>query len=803
VNQLWPDLRYALRALRQRPGFTIIAVLTIALGIGANTAIFSVVNGVLLRGLPYPSADRIVLAWEASDTSRNIHLSYPNFNDWRNASQSFSAFSGHTGRWGGESTVVGGNEPERAYSVLVFKDFFTVFAVAPVVGRTFLPEESRFGAPAVAVISYGFWQRRLGGAADLSGRRLSIDGTTVDVVGVMPPSFSYPVDTDLWILREPLVSDETMSRSSHNFVGVARLKDGVTLAQAQAEMKAIGARIAQSYPNDDKGHNPTLIPLLEQMVGGIRTALMVLLGAVGFVLLIACANVANLLLARSLARSKEIAVRAALGASRGRLIRQLLTESLLLAVLGGVAGLMLAYWLVQLLIAIGPATIPRLGEVHIDGRALSFTAALVLLASFLFGLVPALRVSRPDLNEALKEGGLRVSSSAGVWRQALVVAQVALTLMLLVGASLLGRSFWRLLQVDPGFRPTGALTVQLGLPSSSYATIESVAAFHERLQERLRSIAGVESAGLINNLPMAGVDINGSFAIEGRPPDKSGYGGFRITSPDYFRAMQIPILRGRAFLASDRAGAEPVALISERLAATAFPQEDPIGKRVRSTMDGNNDQWMRIVGVVGNVRHYGLERRGSADLYVPYLQRPRRSRDATLIVRTSIPPETLIQTIREEVHRIDPQLPLTFETMERIFDRTIATRRYNMFLLGAFAVTALTLALIGVYGVMSYTVAQNTREIGIRLALGAEARHILRIVVGQGAFLAGVGIVVGILGTAALTRLMATLLFEVGALDPLSFSVVPVLLMFVTLAACYLPARRATRVDPLVALKCD
>jgi putative ABC transport system permease protein len=529
---------------------------------------------------------------------------------------------------------------------------------------------------------------------------------------------------------------------------------------------------------------------------------------VGCVLLIACANVANLTLARAIGRQKEIAVRAALGAARARVMRQLLTESLLLALAGGALGLLIAYWLVEALVAYGPA-IPRLDEIGLDGRAVAFTFGVSLLTSLLCGLAPALSASRPDLSEALKEGARAAGGSSGLSRGALVVAEVALTLVLLVGAGLLIRSLWRVMQINPGFDPEGALTMQVSLPESEYGGSSRKIAFYRQLLERLKSVPGVEAVGMINNLPMGGVNINGQFGVAGRPQDQYGYAGYRVVSPDYFRTMNIPLRTGRYFTDQDSESSEPVAIVSRRVADTFFRNENPLGKRVLSVNDASREEydqaekWPKIVGVVGDVKHLGLENSDSADLYVCYAQRPRRIGDMIVTLRTNVEPAALAPALRQEVKKLDANLPVSFEAMGQIFARSTATRRYTVILLGAFAALALLLAVIGVYGMMSYAVSQSAREIGIRVALGAQRRDVMKLVVGQGLVLTAIGMAIGLSAAFALSRLIAGLLYDVSAADPLTFAGVVGLMMFVALLACYFPARRATRIDPIVALRQD
>ncbi|MEW6209763.1 MAG: ABC transporter permease [Acidobacteriota bacterium] len=794
------DFIFSLRSLIKKPGFTLIAIFTLALGIGANTAIFSVINAVLLRALPYKDPDRLAMIWETSQSSQRIHVSHLNFIDWREQSHSFEAMSACSGRWGGQSTVTGGVEPLRAHTAMVYRDFFSTLGVNASIGRTFLPRDHNLGAAPSVVISHALWQRSLGGDPNLEGKTLNIGGISVNVIGVMPQGFSFPPETDVWAAKEAL-SEDTSARSAHNFRVIARLKADVTVSQAQTEMNTIAARLSEQYPEmKDKG--AAVISLEDQMVGSVRPALMILMAAVGFVLLIACANVANLLLARALSREKEIAIRAALGASRLRIIRQLLTESLLLALAGGALGLMLAYWLVEALISLSPPNIYRIEEVGIDRRALLFTLAVSLATSLIFGLAPALKASRTDLQESLKSAGKGAMSGAGSkrMRNALVVTEVALTVVLLAGAGLLTKSFWLLLQVDPGFKPEGVLTMQLSLPQSDYESESKTIAFYDRLLPQLTSLAGVETAGMINNLPLGGVNINGQFLIEGRPDDR-GYGGFRIVSRDYFRALGIPLLRGRFFSDSDDMKSMPVAIIDRSVAEKSWPGEEAIGKRIRSGMDRAGDVWMTIIGIVGDVRQSGLDADTYPAIYVPYTQRPYRAREMTIVARASIDPSALIAAARREVAQIDKNLPVSFDSLSHLLSKSTASRRYNMILLGAFAAFALMLSMVGIYGVMSYSVTQSTREIGIRMALGADQKDVLKMVMTNGLAMSTAGIAIGLGMAVGLTRLMASLLYKVSATDAMVLSVAPMLIILVALLACWVPARRAMKVDPQIALR--
>ncbi|MCI0490618.1 MAG: ABC transporter permease [Blastocatellia bacterium] len=801
MEALWKDLRFSIRMLLKKPGFASVAALTLAMGIGANTAIFSVVNGVLLRPLPYKDPDRLAMLWETTGRSREVNVSHLNFIDWREQSRSFEYMAAYTGRWGGPATVIGGTEPERAYVSGVYRDFFSALGVTAAVGRTFLAEEHRPGANPVVVVSYGFWQRRLGGDRNLADKKLTVYGTSFDVVGVLPQGFSFPDGTDLWAPSE--LFEDTSARSAHNYEVIARLKPGVTFAEAQAEMATIGRQLEQQYPDTNEGTSVAVVSLHEQLVGDARPALLVLLAAVGFVLLIACANVANLLLARALGRQKEMAIRLALGAGRSRIIRQLLTESLMLSLVGGALGLLLAFWLVGILIALGPGDIPRIDEIGIDGRALAYTLGLCLLTSLLFGLVPALRASRPDLHDSLKAGGR--SSGAGAGRQGLrhllVVAEITLTVVLLIGAGLLTKSFWNLLQVDAGFDPEQVLIMRMSLPSSEYREGHQTAGFYREALFLISSLPGVEAAGAINNLPLAGVNLNGQVEIEGKP-DERGSAGYRIVSPGYFSAMSIPLIKGRMLAEQDNENAPPVALINRSMADRSWAGEDPIGKRFRTGgMDSKRDIWVSIIGVVGDVKHRGVDAEARPEYYLPYLQRPGRAREMTVAVRTSGDPSAMVSAVRGQVQAVDKNLPVSFEEMQQVFSGSIADRRYNMLLLGAFAGAALLLSMMGIYGVMSYAVSERTQEIGIRQALGAGRIDILRLIMGRGIVLAVAGVIAGLGAALAVTRLMAGLLFGVSATDPMIFVAVSALLILVALLACYVPARRATRVDPMVALR--
>ena len=799
MKSLLQDLRYATRRLLKSPGFAAVAVGALALGIGANTAIFSVVNSVLLRPLPYAEPEQLVQLWEARPRQNmpSVEIAPHEFLAWAEQAQSFQRLAAADVA---EYNLTGHFEPERVTGSLVTAGYFPLHGVAPLHGRAFLEEEDRPGANNVVVLGHDLWQRRFGSDPSLVGQTVSLDGVACTVVGVMPRGFPLPYGAAL--ARPIAFSGEDRTRPGSHFLNVyGRLKDGVTQAQAEAEMAAVAARVEQSLAGTNVGHQVAVVSLHEQVVGGARTALLILLGAVALVLLIACANVANLLLARAAARRREVAVRAALGASRWRIVRQLLAESLLLSGLSGVLGLLLAVWGVELLIRLDPAGVQRAGEVTLDWRVLFFTLGLSLLTGLLFGLAPALQASKADFVESLKEGG---RSGHGLARSrlrgALVVAEVALTLVLLVGAGLLLKSFGQLLAVDPGLDPRGVMTLDLTLPRAKYEEPQRVAAFYERLLQEASAVPGVESAGAVSILPLAGNDSSNFVQIEGReplPPGQALRAGRRNVSLDYFRALSIPVKRGRAFTQADAEGAPPVLVINEALARAFFPGEDPVGKRVRT---GDRSPWVEVVGVVGDVRHRGLDVDTRPEMFFPHLQTP--SRQMTLVVRTSGDPEALAGPLRERVRAIDRDQPVgNVRTMEGWLSESVASRRFSATVLGIFAAVAAGLAALGLYGVVSYSVAQRTHEIGLRVALGARPRDVLRLVIGQGMLLTLIGTAVGVAAALALTRLMSSLLFGVAATDATVFVTVPLLLAGVALLACYFPARRATKVDPMVALR--
>ncbi|HZS04924.1 MAG TPA: ABC transporter permease [Blastocatellia bacterium] len=803
MKTLWQDVRYGLRVLIKNPGFTLVTVLALALGIGANTAIFTVVNAVLLRPLPYQQPERLVWAWGNFAQSSRAAVSPPDFIDYRDQNRSFSHFAAFT--VGGESAanLTGAGEPERIPSALVTTGFFQTFGVNPLLGRAFLPDEDQAGHDHAVVLSYGLWQRRFGGDRNIIGRELAIDGENYAVVGVMPPGFQYPPRAEMWA---PLgfYHPGMKARGAHFLRPVARLKPGVTREQAQADFDLIAGRLEQQYPNTNKGWSLKLVPLDEVIIGGsMRLALWVLLGAVGFVLLIACANVANLLLARASARQREIAVRRALGASRLRVIRQLLTESMLLAALGGIVGTLLAVWGVDLLVALSPGNIPRVGEISVDGRVFAFTLLVSLLTGVIFGLVPAWQSSRTDLNEALKEGGRSSAAGGGRYgvRNLLVVAEIALALVLLAGAGLLIRSFRHLQQVSPGFNPAGVLTARIDLSEARYREPQKRVIFFSQVLERTRTLPGVEAVGMISELPMSGQLNDTNFTIEGRWPLVAGQendADIRRVSDGYFTAIGIPLLRGRHFTGQEVTENRPVVIINQALAAQYFPGVDPVGKRLIIETGEPQPAAREIVGIVGDVQHFGLGQGLPAEMYIPSLRFPW----ANMVVRTATDPPALAPAIRSQVLAVDPDQPVSnFRTMEQLISTSVAQPRFQTRLLTIFAAVALALAVVGIFGVMSYAVSQRTHEIGIRMALGAKRGDILKLVIGQGMVLAASGVAVGLAVAFALTRVMRNLLFEVSATDPLTFVAITLLLLGAATLACLVPARRATRTDPIIALR--
>lgn len=809
-------VRQTVRSLLRTPGFTVVSVAVLALGIGANTAIFSVLNAVLLRPLPYPNAGELVEIVETSN-SHTWSVSYPDFVDWRSQADVFENMA-ITSNW--PVTLAGAGEAERVMVSYVSGSFLRTLGVAPALGRDFLPDEDRTESAPVVILSHGFWQRRLGGEPNAIGRTLTLDGKAYTVVGVLKPSFRFHRPADLYAPFAHCIDAYGMEeRGNHNNSWViARRKPGVTMEQAQARMDGIAAQLAAAYPASNTGIGAQLRPLREAMVGGrSRRSVLVLFGAVAFVLLIACANMANLLLARSAARRKEIAVRAALGATRARLVFELLVESVALAAAGGALGLYAADTSFRALVRLLPHGFEA-GDIRIDAAVLGFSVLVSLLTGIVFGLAPALQISRSAIAEGLKEGGRQ---AAGVVRTrlrgALVVAEVAMALVLLAGAGLLMRSFTHLLRVETGFNPEHVLAAELSWPSNPWATANRLNAFQRELVERARALPGVISAGGVWPLPFGGGGAVATFWVEGKPIPARGQffeAGQHVATPDYFRAMGIPLLRGRLFTEADGVlpevagnkalmewfmSAELIAVVNATMAERHWPGEDPVGKRIRWGTPERPGPVIKVVGVVGDCRDAALEHPSGARFYLSAYQMPR---PLTLVLRTEGDPEAMAGAVRSMVKSIHSGVPVTrIRSMERAVADSVAGRRANVLLLGAFAALAVALAAIGIYGVTGYTVSQRAHEIGIRMALGADRRSVLGMVLGRTALLAVVGVAIGVIGALALTRVLGTLLFGVGAADPVTFAAVSALLIGVALLAGYVPARRATRVDPVIALR--
>ena len=801
MDTLLQDLRYATRSLRRSPGFTIVAVLTLALGIGANAAIFSVVNGVLLRPLSYANPDRLVMVWGHNQQIGNESASLPDFKDWREQNTVFESMAAVANT---RFDVTGDGEPERIDAALTTANFFHVLGVTPALGRAFDTEEETSGRDRVVVLSHGFWERRFGARADVVGRSITLSGLPYTVIGVAPTGFRFGNPSDLWA---PLRTDTTRGRRADFLTVVARLKPGTTMDQAQAQMTTIGRALQTQYPESNTGWSPELISLKEQLVGDIRPALLVFMGAVGLVLLIACANVANLMLMRAAAREREMAIRAALGAGRKRIVRQMLTESTLVALLGGALGLLLAVWGVSSLGTAQAGPIPRLDESGVDGRVLGFTLLLCIGTGLLFGLAPALRLASGRSRESLREGARGASGGLGVHRLrgALVLGEVALALVLLVGAGLLIRSFDRLSEVNPGFDSSSVISAQIVLPRVRYAESNNQLAFFDQLLQSTRAMPDVESVALTSDAPLSGGGNYLSFEVAGRPPASASTvqdAEVLVTGPEYFRTLRIPLRSGRIFSAQDDARATRVVVINSAMARRYWPGGEPIGARVTLGDPADSSSWRTVVGVVGDVRQNALNDDPYPQLFLPLAQTPQRA--MLLLARTTGNPSALSGPIRHAVTALDPDLPVSdIRTLDERLDQSIAQPRVSMMLLAIFALMALVLAAVGIYGVLSYTVTQRTRELGIRMALGAESNSVMRLVVGQAMVPALIGVGLGLAGAWGATRLMSSLLFGVSATDPVTFIVVALFLLAVALLSSWVPARRATRVDPLIALRAE
>ncbi len=808
MKTLIQDLRFGVRMLLKKPGFTVVAVLTLALGVGASTSIFSVVNAVMLSSLPYRDADRLAIVWEAQrqrNRPENV-INLGNFFDWKEQNNVFEDMAAF---FDTSAVLTSDGEPEEVPAQIATPNLFSLLGVNTILGRTFTPDDGKPGQPRPVLLGYGLWQRRFGGDSGVIGRKLIVNGQDATVVGVLPASFSWHIkkgsmtrkQAELWSPWQ--VTEELRQRRGRFAAAVARLKPGVTRAQAQTEMNMIGARLEKQYNDFNANWGVNVVPLRTQFTGEIRLALLILLGAVGFVLLIACANVANLLLARAAARQKEIAVRAALGAGRRRIIIQLLTESVLLALLGGAAGLTLAWWGTNLLVSLSPPELLDLPKVEINKIVLGFTLAVSLLTGIIFGLAPAFESSRLDLHEALKEGGKNIGGAhSRRLRSALVVAEIALALALLIGAGLLIRSFNRFQSVDPGFNANKLLTMRISLPSRRYDTDRKRIDFVKQAVEKMQTLPGVEAAGAINFLPFAGPHAGTLVEIEGRPQLPPGQGlttGVCVTDANYFQAMQIPLTRGRLFNEQETNEMRHVVIINEAFVRKHFPNEDPLGKRLTIHMKNDNVP-TEIIGVVGDSKHMGLESEIEPMSYWPHPELAYSF--MTFVIRAQGEAASLAPAARNVIQTLDPEQPVSdVRTMESLLSRSLAKARFNTVLLTVFACVAMLLAAVGIYGVMAYAVSQRTNEIGIRMALGARSLNVLYLVIRQGMSLALIGVTIGLAASLALTRLLKNLLFGVSATDPLTFAIIALLLTFVALLACYIPARRATRVDPIAALR--
>jgi len=797
METLLRDIRYGVRSLLKRPGFTAIALVALALGIGANTAIFSLVNAVLLRPLPFAEPDRLVWVWgNIKNGGNRASVSPLDFLDYRQQNHTFEEFAASLQL---RLNHTGDGEPERLEANGVTGNYFQALGAKPAFGRTFLLENEKPGNDQVAVLSYSFWQKRFAGDPAIINKTITLDGRSFAVLGVMPADFSMPRAADIWVPLNFDIHPGMKQRKAHFLRPIGRLKAGVTMAQAQADTDAIARRLEEQNPESNSGWNLRLVSLREQLVGNTRPTLFILFGAVGFVLLIACANVANLLLVRAAGRQKEIAVRTALGAGRWRIVRQMITESVLLALVGGALGTLLAFWGVELLVALSAGSLPLTANVQIDATVLGFTLLVSLLTGVLFGLAPAFRTMKLNLSESLKEGGRSGGEGAhrNRTRSVLVVIESAVAVVLLIGAGLLVRSLWLLQDTSPGFDPRNVLTMGVNLPGEKYDAPEKSARFFSELESRVAGLPGVEAVGLVSELPLSGQPNDMPYTVEGRPPvsiDQAFDDDFRRVNTDYFKALGIPFLRGRNFTEQEVREGARVVIISDLLARQVFPNEEPLGKRLIMAM-GNTA--FEIIGIVGDIRHRALESNPAAAMYMPAYEG-----SMNVVIRSQGDPASLAAAVRKEVLQIDPNQPVAdVRTMEQWLDRAVAGPRYRTTLLGLFALVALALASTGIYGVMSYSVSQRTHEIGVRMALGARRNDVLRLVVRQGMTLVIIGVAIGLAGAFALTRLMASLLFGVTAKDPFTFVVVSALLAVVAFVACYMPARRATKVDPLTALR--
>ena len=816
MSTLWQDIRYGARTLRLNPGYTAVVIATLALGIGANAAIFSVADTVMLRPYAYPGMDRIVAINEMTRAGQPMSVAWPTFQDWKAQNQSFA----YLGLFrGAAANLTGDEQPERLSAAIASSELFGAMGIPPLLGRTFSAEDDKPGGARVAVISERLWRGRFAADPSIVGRAITLNGEPHVVLGVMPGAMRFPSRlTDVWLPIGPVVPTFPQSRGVHpGLYAIGRLKAGVSYEQAVADMDRVARSIEAEHPDSNRDVAVATIPYFEQVVRSIRPILKVLVGAVGFVLLIGCANLANLMLARAERRQREIAVRAALGAERRRIVQQLLTESLMLAAIGGTLGVVLAAWLVKLFVASRPVTIPRIDLVAVDGRVIAFAAVLSIATGLLFGLVPALRASAPDLLSSLKQTGRGGGSPSRRLRSALVVIQVALALVLVSGAGLMMRSFSRLMAIPTGFDPEGVVTMRLTLPPAKYAEVPRWLAFHDDLVRRVSAIAGVSAAGINSAVPLEGGGSEAGVLVEGQPMPQPGQIGtatlFQAASPGYFRAMGIPLIRGRWFSEKDAFSAARVVIVDESLARTLFPKGEALGQRIafefRHDPVNPDPTWREIVGIVAHVRHYGIASEPPfVQLYTPFDQPPRyyqeRHPTMSLFVRTSLSTEALTAAIRREVAQIDRDIPVYgIETMKTYIRQDTEQPRLGVILLSGLGGLALLLAVIGIYGVVSYSVAQRTQEIGVRLALGATRRDVMRMVVGQAFTLIAAGIAIGVAGALALGSTLRSLLFEMSPRDPVTLGSIACVLALAGLIASVMPARRATRVDPLVALRAE
>ncbi|HEV2349248.1 MAG TPA: ABC transporter permease [Terriglobia bacterium] len=797
------DFRYGVRTLAKSPGFTSLAVLTLALGIGANTSIFSVVNAVLLRPLPFRDSGRLMVLSETNERQPHVSVSYPNYFDWRQQNHVFEDMASFQPR---DFNLAGVSEPENIGGAAVSSSLLRTLGIKPLLGRDFIPEEDKKGAEPVVMLSHGLWQRRFGGEASAVGKTLTLDGKPFTIIGVLPPQFMLYEEAQVYTPIGVWMDADMMERGAHNDTSVvARLKPGVALPQAQADMDTIARQLEQQYPTTNKGYRVEMISLRDKFVGDSGPPILVLFAAVGLVLLIACVNVANLLLARGTARSREIAIRSALGASRVRVVRQLLTEGLTLALMSGAFGLLLGAWGIAGLVALIPESFIMGPPIVVDRRVLAFTAALSLFTVIISCLVPALQASKPDLNETLKESGR--TSSGGIHRlqlrNLLAVSEIALALLLLIGAGLMMKSFARLLAVDPGFNPESVLTMSLSLRGPQYEKPEQITAFCQQALQRVRALPDVRYSALGTELPLTDNHSRNDITIEGQPIpeiDKFPHPDFHVVSPDYFKAMGIPLMRGRDFTEADNPQSPGVVLISQSLARRFWPMGDAVGKTILIGHPASKNPSLTIVGIVGDTKQYGLAAATPWEVYLSYLQHP--TGNFRVVVRTVANPENLTAIVKSEIRAVDRDVPFSeVETMRNLVSDSVGSQRMTMLLLGLFAALAMVLAAVGIYGVISYSVGQRTHEIGIRMALGAERRDVLWFVMDRGFTLTAFGVSTGLVGALALTRFLSSLLYGVSATDSFIFGGVSMLLTVVALLASYIPARRATKVDPMVALR--